>query len=49
MTEIIRLGGLELRFLQGKEETRGSLDMFEMVVQPNARTVGPSRRAAYAC
>jgi quercetin dioxygenase-like cupin family protein len=29
--------GLELRFLQSKEEIAGSLDAFEMTVQPNAR------------
>jgi quercetin dioxygenase-like cupin family protein len=36
-SETIRIGGLELRFLQTKEETAGSLDAFEMTVQPNAR------------
>jgi quercetin dioxygenase-like cupin family protein len=41
MPEIIRLGGLELRFLQSKEDTGGSLDMFEMTVQPNARMPVP--------
>jgi quercetin dioxygenase-like cupin family protein len=35
--ETISIGGLELRFLQTKEETAGSLDAFEMTVQPNAR------------
>jgi quercetin dioxygenase-like cupin family protein len=35
--ETIRIGGLELRFLQTKDETAGSLDAFEMPVQPNAR------------
>ena len=35
--ETIRLGGLELRFLQTKDDTAGSLDAFEMTVQPNAR------------
>lgn len=35
--ETIRIGGLELRFFQTKEETSGSLDAFEMTVQPNAR------------
>ena len=35
--ETIGIGGLELRFLQTKEETAGSLDAFEMTVQPNAR------------
>src|SRR6476660_7964282 len=37
MPEIISIGGLELRFLQTKDETGGSLDVFEMTVQPNAR------------
>jgi quercetin dioxygenase-like cupin family protein len=35
--ETIRIGGLELRFLQTKDETAGSLDAFEMTVEPNAR------------
>jgi quercetin dioxygenase-like cupin family protein len=35
--ETIQIGGLELRFLQTKEGTAGSLDAFEMIVQPNAR------------
>jgi quercetin dioxygenase-like cupin family protein len=37
MTEIINLGSLQLRFLQNKDGTAGSLDMFEMTLQPNAR------------
>jgi quercetin dioxygenase-like cupin family protein len=36
-SETIRIGGLELRFLQTKDDTAGSLDAFEMTVQPNAR------------
>jgi quercetin dioxygenase-like cupin family protein len=36
MSETIGIGGLELRFLQTKDETAGSLDAFEMIVQPNA-------------
>jgi quercetin dioxygenase-like cupin family protein len=36
-SETIRIGGLELRFLQTKDDTAGSLDAFEMKVQPNAR------------
>ena len=36
MTETIEIGGLRLRFLQTKETTGGSLDAFEMIVQPNA-------------
>src|SRR5271156_514917 len=37
MLETIGIGGLELRFLQTKDETAGSLDVFEMTVQPNER------------
>ena len=37
MAEIINLGSLQLRFLQSKDDTVGSLDMFEMTLQPNAR------------
>jgi quercetin dioxygenase-like cupin family protein len=36
MTETIEMVGLRLRFLQSKEDTGGSLDAFEMIVQPNA-------------
>jgi quercetin dioxygenase-like cupin family protein len=41
MPETIRIGGLEVRFLQSKEDTEGSLDAFEMTVQPNARMPVP--------
>jgi len=41
MAETIRIGGLELRFLQSKDATGGSLDLFEMTVQPNARMPVP--------
>ena len=37
MQELIRMGALELRFLQSKETTGGGLDMFAMTLQPNAR------------
>ena len=37
MPEIIGLGSLKLRFLQSKDDTAGSIDMFEMTLQPNAR------------
>ncbi len=37
MPEIINLGSLQLKFLQSKEDTAGSLDIFEMTLQPNAR------------
>ena len=36
MPEIISIGGLETAF-PAKDETGGSLDVFEMTVQPNAR------------
>jgi hypothetical protein len=36
MSEIIDLGSLQLKFLQSKQDT-SSLDMFEMMLQPNAR------------
>ena len=41
MGETIGMGGLQLKFLQTKEETGGSLDAFEMMVQPNARMPVP--------
>ena len=41
MPEIIRVGALELRFLQSKQETGGSLDLFEMTCPPNARMPVP--------
>jgi quercetin dioxygenase-like cupin family protein len=37
MTETIRIGGLELRFLQDKDSTGGSLDLFEMTVPHQGR------------
>ena len=37
MPEVIRVGPLELRFLQSKDDTAWSLDMFEMTVPPAAR------------
>ena len=47
MAEIIRIGGLELRFLQSKEETAGSLDLFEMVLPPNARMPVPHHHESW--
>jgi len=41
MPEIIRLGGLELRFLRSRHDTGGVLDLFEMAVAPNARMPVP--------
>ena len=37
MPETIDLGPLKLRFFYSKDDTAGSIDMFEMTVQPNAR------------
>jgi quercetin dioxygenase-like cupin family protein len=34
--EVIRIGGMDLRFLHSKETSEGSLDLFEMTVQPGA-------------
>src|SRR4051794_34836749 len=41
MAEIITIGGLELRFLQTKDDTGATLDLFEMTVQPHARMPVP--------
>jgi quercetin dioxygenase-like cupin family protein len=41
MSETISINGLELRFLHSKEDTGGSLDMFEMTMPPNARVPVP--------
>jgi quercetin dioxygenase-like cupin family protein len=37
VADIINLGALRLKFLQSKDDTAGSLDMFEMTLLPNAR------------
>jgi quercetin dioxygenase-like cupin family protein len=37
MVQTINFAGLELRFLASKDDTQGSLDLFEMTVQPKAR------------
>jgi hypothetical protein len=37
MTETIDLGSLTLKFLQSKDTTDGSVDVFEMTLRPNAR------------
>jgi len=47
MPEIIRIKGLELRFLQSKDDTSGSLDMFEMTVEPNARVPVPHHHESW--
>lgn len=41
MPETISFRDMELRFLQSKEDTENSLDVFEMTVQPNARMPVP--------
>jgi quercetin dioxygenase-like cupin family protein len=41
MPETIAFNGLELRFLHSKDDTEGSVDVFEMMVQPNARMPVP--------
>ena len=42
MPELIDIGpSLKLKFLRSKDETAGSLDLFEMIVQPNARMPVP--------
>ena len=37
MPDLINFGPLQLKFLQSKETTGGSVDLFEMTLQPNAR------------
>ena len=37
MSDIINFGTLQLRFLHSKDDTGGSVDIFEMTLQPNAR------------
>jgi len=41
MPELINMGSLQLKFLHSKQDTGGSLDMFEMTLQPNARMPVP--------
>jgi quercetin dioxygenase-like cupin family protein len=41
MPETVRFKDLELRFVQSREDTDGSLDVFEMTVEPNARVPVP--------
>ena len=40
MPEVIRIGGLELRFLRSKAETSGSLDMFKMTSAAQCQDAG---------
>jgi quercetin dioxygenase-like cupin family protein len=41
MPELIDLGSLTVKFLRSKDDTSGSLDLFEMTVQPNGRMPVP--------
>ena len=41
MNELIDFGSLQLRFLQSKDDTAGSLDLFEMTLQPQGRMPVP--------
>jgi len=41
MTEVIRVGEVEIRFLHDKDGTGGSLDMFEVLVPPGAKVPAP--------
>ena len=41
MPEIIEFGSFQLRFLRDKHDTAGSLDMFELVLQPEGRMPVP--------
>lgn len=35
--QTINMGSVQLKFLQNKDVTQGSLDLFELTLQPNAR------------
>ena len=47
MVERIVFSGLELRFRHGKDETGGSLDLFEMTVQPKPAMPIAHRHASW--
>jgi quercetin dioxygenase-like cupin family protein len=47
MTELIRIGQLEIRFLQTKDETGGALDMFELTVPAGAKVPVPHYHRDY--
>lgn len=47
MTEPIRVGAIEIRFLQSGAETAGTLDMFEMTVPTAARVPLPHYHRDY--
>ena len=41
VADVVRIGGMELRFLVDETQGSGDLVMFEMTVQPNARVPVP--------
>ena len=43
----IRIGQLEIRFIQSKDETGGALDMFEFTVPPGAKVPVPHYHRDY--
>ena len=47
MTELIRIGQLEIRFLRTKDETGGALDMFEFTVPAGAKVPVPHYHRDY--
>jgi Cupin domain len=47
MTELIRIGQLEIRFLQTKEGTGGALDLFELAVPAGAKVPVPHYHRDY--
>ena len=47
MTELIRIGQLEIRFLRTKDETGGALDMFELAVPAGAKVPVPHYHRDY--
>src|SRR6266852_6376497 len=47
MPELINMGSLQLKFLHSKDDTGGSLDMFEMTLQPNARMPVPHHHESW--
>ena len=47
MTELIRIGQLEIRFLQTKDGTGGALDLFELAVPAGAKVPVPHYHRDY--
>ena len=45
--DVITFGGMELVFLQTKETTGGSLDLFEMTLQPDAQMPVPHHHESW--